>query len=419
MSVKLQNKTGTGRRKILETGEDLRETLRALPGSITTKTIAAGTVAALFSCTGPPLIIMNSAAAGNLSTKELTSWIFAVYFFGGILSLFLSLNYRQPLVGAFSIPGTVLVGTSLTQITFSQAIGAYIISGLILLVLGLSGVMERTMRFLPQPIVMGTIAGTLIHFGTGIIKSAYSAPLLGSATLISYFLTQRLLKRVPPILGALIGGLAVLLFKGNYNFELNLHIIGPSIFFPDFVPKTILSVSLPLVVLVLGSENAQAIGVSEAHGYHPPVNMITILSGLASVAGAFLGAHSVNMAGVSTAICAAPGNGDRKGRYSGSIIAGILFISFGILNSPAVAFIKVLPLEFINVIAGLSMIGVLIGAFELSFSSKRFRTGAIFSLLIAMSGINIFFVSAPFWSLVGGVLVSYITEPHDFNPLKS
>lgn len=85
----------------------------------------------------------------------------------------------------------------------------------------------------------------------------------------------------------------------------------------------------------------------------------------------------------------------------------------------AVAFIKVLLVEFINIVAGLSMIGVLIGAFELAFSVKRFRTGAIFSLLIAMSGINIFFVSAPFWSLVGGILVSYITEPYDYYALQS
>ena len=390
--------------------ENLRKSLRQLLTSITFKTTTAGIVAALFSCTGPPLIIMNSAAAGNLSTKELTSWIFAVYFFGGVLSLILSLAYRQPLVGAFSIPGTVFVGISLTQITFSQALGAYIVSGLILLALGFSGVMEKTMRFLPQPIVMGTIAGTLIHFGTGVITSAYSAPVLGIGTLLSYFFTQRFLKRVPPILGALVGGLAVILLKGNYNFEIDLRIMGPSIFYPEFVPKTVLSVSLPLVVLVLGSENAQAIGVSKAQGYNPPVNMITVLSGLASTIGAFFGAHSVNMAGVSTAICAAPENGDRERRYTGSIIAGLFFILFGVFNSIAVSFIKVLPAEFINIIAGLSMIGVLIGAFELSFSSKRFRTGAIFSLLIAMSGINIFYVSAPFWSLVGGVLVSYITD---------
>lgn len=398
---------------------NLQNSLRQFPASITFKTTTAGIVAALFSCTGPPLIIMNSAAAGNLSTKELTSWIFAVYFFGGVLSLVLSLLYRQPLVGAFSIPGTVFVGISLTQITFSQALGAYIVSGLILVALGFSGVIKKTMRFLPQPIVMGTIAGTLLHFGTDIIKSSYSAPLLGISSLFGYFFTQRLFKRVPPIIGALAGGVAVLLVNGSYAFGMDLHMVAPSVFYPEFSLKTVLSVSMPLVVLVLGSENAQAIGVSKAQGYDPPVNMITIASGLGTIIGAFFGAHSVNMAGVSTAICAAPENGDCERRYTGSIVAGLLFMLFGIFNSIAISIIKVLPEEFINIIAGLSMIGVLIGAFQLAFSGRRFRTGAIFSLLIAMSGISIFFISAPFWSLVGGIVISYITEPYDFYDLKT
>ena len=152
------------------------------------------------------------------------------------------------------------------------------------------------MCFLPQPIVMGTITGTLIHFGTGMITSVYAAPVLGIGTVLSYFFTQRLLKRVPPILGALVGGVAILLMKGNYNFEIDLQLIRPSIFYPELVLKTVVSVSLPLVALVLGSENAQAIGVSKAQGYNPPVNMITVLSGMGSIIGAFFGAHSVNMA---------------------------------------------------------------------------------------------------------------------------
>lgn len=32
-----------------------------------------------------------------------------------------------------------------------------------------------------------------------------------------------------------------------------------------------------------------------------------------------------------------------------------------------------------------------------------------------MSGITIFKVSAPFWALIGGVIVSMIVEPKDFD----
>jgi benzoate membrane transport protein len=60
------------------------------------------------------------------------------------------------------------------------------------------------------------------------------------------------------------------------------------------------------------------------------------------------------------------------------------------------------------------MIGVLLSAFEQAFSSRKFRYGAFFALVVAMSGITLLKISAPFWSLVIGVIVSLIMEPQDF-----
>lgn len=49
-------------------------------------------------------------------------------------------------------------------------------AGVLVLLLGLSGVIGRVMRWLPMPIVMAMIAGALIRFGTGVVTAVGTAP---------------------------------------------------------------------------------------------------------------------------------------------------------------------------------------------------------------------------------------------------
>src|SRR5690606_34292188 len=106
---------------------------------------------------------------------------------------------------------------------------------------------------------------------------------------------------------------------------------------------------------------------------------------------------------------------DKEGRYAASIVNGITFAAFGLVASVAVPFVQALPSELVSLLAGLAMIGVLIGSFEMAFAPKRFRIGAFFALVIAMSGITILKISSPFWALVGGVIISLLVEPKDFD----
>ncbi|HCX05077.1 MAG TPA: hypothetical protein DHM42_11415, partial [Clostridiales bacterium] len=60
--------------------------LRDFPKDLTTKTITAGVVAAIFGCTGPALIVIQAATDGGLTEVQTISWLFSIYFFGGLLS---------------------------------------------------------------------------------------------------------------------------------------------------------------------------------------------------------------------------------------------------------------------------------------------------------------------------------------------
>src|SRR5690625_6413049 len=134
------------------------------------------------------LIIISGAGTAELTYVETISWIFAVYFFGGILGLLMSLKYRQPISGAFSIAGAVLVVESLTHYTINEAIGAYIVTNLIILMLGLTGLIKQVMKLIPVPIVMGMIVGILIHFAINMVNAIALSPFIAGSAIIIFLL---------------------------------------------------------------------------------------------------------------------------------------------------------------------------------------------------------------------------------------
>jgi benzoate membrane transport protein len=394
----------------------IKEGIKDFGKSLTTKTITAGVVAAIFGCTGPALIVINAATNGGLTEVQTISWLFSIYFFGGLISIILALKYKMPINGAYSIPAAAMMVAVIQGFSLQEAAGAYLISGILVLLLGLSGIIGKTMRWIPLPIVMAMIAGAMIRFGTGIITNTNTAPILGLAALMGFFVLPRFIKRLPPVLGAIIVGVIAAAFTNQLNFTgIEFNFIGPALIMPQFSVGAIISIAVPLTVLVIGAENAQAIGVLISQNYKPPINTMTIISGLGGILTAFFGGHNANIAGPMTAICASEEAGeDKEKRYTASVINGILFGLFGVFASIALAFVKGLPGALVNIISGLAMINVLYGAFNIGFGTKKFKLGSFFALSIALSGITILKISSPFWALVGGVLISFLVERQDF-----
>lgn len=408
--------TRVGGEGIWERGPGFAAGLRELGAKLNVNTVTAGVVATIFGCTGPALIILSAAQNGKLTDAQAISWLFSVYFFGGLIGIILGLYYKMPINGAWSIPGAVMLAVALPLFSFNEAVGSYLIAGILVLLLGVTGLIGKAMRWIPLPIVMGMIAGALIRFGTGIVSSTEQAPIIGGAGLLAYFIGHRVTKKVSPILWALVVGIVVAVAIGQFKFsDVKVAWVLPQIFVPGFSVEALFAMAIPLAVLVIGAENAQAYGVLIAEGYKAPINAMTVISGIGGIITSFFGGHNANIAGPMTAICSSGEAGpDKSGRYAASVVNGVLFGAFGLFASAAVPFVKAMPPQLVNVLAGLAMIGVLLSAFELAFSSKKFRIGAFFALVIAMSGITVLKISAPFWALVVPVVISLLVEPQDF-----
>jgi len=388
-----------------------RANLVDLPRYVGPSTAGAALVAALIAFTGPVVLVLPAGTNAQLSPDQINSWIFAVAVGGGMASVVLSLLYRQPLCNAWSIAGAALLVGTLPRFSLAEAVGAYLVSGLLIVLLAVSGLFGAAMERVPQEIVMGMLAGVLLRFAIGIFTPIVAEPLLVLAMLAAFLLFQKL-RWQTPTLAALVVGTVVAATSGRFALaEVSPRVTIPELYVPTFSLEATLSLALPLTILALTSQNAPGIGILWAQGYPAPTNAITFASGIASLMTAPLGGHGVNLAAPMTAICSAPtAHPDPAGRYAAAVINGLLLITFGVAGATATAIMLALPTAVIGVAAGLAMIPALLQALRAALAQDRRAYGAFFALVIAASDVNLLGVGAPFWSLVGGLVISRLID---------
>lgn len=406
--------------KILEKGPGFKSGLADLPKYLNGSTISAGLISTVFGCTGPCLVTVAAASAAGFTLEDTVTWVFGIYVFGGLLGTILALYYKVPISGAYSIPGATLMGTALAGYTFNEAAGAFIIAGVIVLVIGFSGAIGKIMKFLPLEIVMAMVGGAMMKFGSGIVTTTESNPIVCGAAVLAFFLVPRIIKKFPAVLAALIVGFVVAFVTGQFTADMsNISYISPRIVTPSFNGTLVLSCSIPLAALVIGAENAQAMGVLRAEGYDVPSNTMTVASGIGGIISGLFGAHNANIAGPMTAICCSSEAGKKEGRYVASVVNGITFALFGVVGVYAITFVGGFPAGLANCLAGLAMMNVLINCLRDGFSTGRFKYGAFAAFCVGLSGITILNIGCAFWALVIGVVVSLICESHDFKAAKA
>ena len=369
-------------------------------------------VAFLFAASGPVAIILSVGARGRLGEAEIASWIFAAFFLNGLLSIAFTLAYRQPLVFLWSIPGAVLLGPALGHLTFPQVIGAFLVTGVLLLLLGVSGWVRRAMEAIPMPIVMAMVAGVFLRFGLDLVRAfrdglAIALPM--TAVFLVLTLRPKILRGVPPLIGALAAGAVAVWWLGAFRpprGEL-FAFASPNLYKPVLSLPAIVELVVPLAVTVLAAQNAQGIAILTASGHKPPINAITAGCGAGSMLTGLFGAVSTCLTGPVNAVLAS--SGDRGKQYTAALAFCVLAIAFGLMAPFFTRLLLGTPGPFIATLAGLAMLRVLQTAFTASFSGKV-SFGALVCFLVTVADVPIFNIGAPFWGLVFGVAASWLLE---------
>lgn len=370
-----------------------------------------GVVGAIFSMTGPVAVILTAAGAAGLSAAEVGSWIFGAFFLNGLLTIVASWRYRQPLAFFWTIPGTVVVGNAATHLPWAEVVGAYLLTALLLLAIGLFGRIERVMHALPVPVVMAMVAGVFLSFGTGMATAVVDAGQV-AVPMVTAFVLATLVPRVgawlPPVVAAVLAGVAAVLVLGDLTPAPGTGgvLATPVLQQPALSWAATAELVVPLAVTVVFVQNAQGMAVLAAAGHRAPMRFSTIACGLVSLPAAAVGAVSTCLTGPTNALLTASGRKERQ--YVAAITCGLVAVAFGLTAPVFVGGLLAMPAAFVAVLAGLALLKALGGAFSGAFSGAA-TTAPLLTFLVTVSGVDLLNLGAPFWGLATG-LVAWLVD---------
>lgn len=366
--------------------------------------LVAGFIATLISYAGPLVIVFQAAHSAQLSPAELSSWVWAISIGSGVLGVLLSLRYKVPVVVAWSAPGSALLVALLPGVSFAEAVGAYIVANLMILLVGVSGAFDRIVSKLPPAIAAAMLAGILFSFGTGLFVSIKTQPVLVLAMFVSYLVFKRFAPRYA-VLAVLVCGVSIALGSGTLNTSaLVAGLATPVWTTPTFSWNAVLSISLPLVMVALTGQFVPGIAVLRTAGYETSASPLITSSAFTSLLLAPFGCHGLTLAAITAAICTGEdAHENPRRRYWAGAFGGALYLVLGVFGATLVSLFSAFPAALIAALAGLALFGAIGGALAGAMSVPNDREAALITFLVTASGMSFLGLSAAFWGLIFGV----------------
>jgi benzoate membrane transport protein len=383
--------------------------VRDLPRAYAVPSLLAGLLVVIVVFSGPVLIIVQAATAGNLTEAQTTSWIWAVVIGAGAFSVIMSLWYRMPVKAAWSTPGAVLLISSLALYPYSEAIGAFIIAAIATILLGITGWFSRVLRLVPNAVIMGMLAGVLLRYGTGLFSVLPDNTVMIALMIIVFYILKRVGFRIPT-LGALAVGLIVAALSGQLNIPpITLTITQPTFTAPTFTLEALLGIAVPLFALSITTQDAPGVAVLKSYGYAINIDSALIFTGIGSLLLAPFGCSGLNLAAITAAMVANPeAHRDPNKRYTAGVSIGLFYLLLGTFSAAAVALFTALPAALVAGVAGLSLLGTIINGTTQAVEDSATREAGMIALLCTAANFTLFGIGAAFWGLVFGVLVHVI-----------
>ncbi len=370
--------------------------------------IAAGFITVLVGFTSAGVIVFQAAQALGATSAEISSWMWALGMGMGLTSLILSWRYRMPVVTAWSTPGAALLITSAAGVSMPEAIGAFLVSALLIVVCGFTGWFERMMNLIPLSLASGMLAGVLLRFGLNIFVAMQTQFAMTMGMFLLYLTMRQVMPRYT-VLSALALGILIAGSQGLLELDgLTLQLAQPVFVMPVFSVATIVGVGLPLFVVTMASQNVPGVATIRAFGYDTPISPLIGWTGVATFLLAPFGAFAINLAAITAAISMGrEAHEDPDRRYVAAIAAGVFYIVVGIFGATVSSVFEALPQELIVAIAGLALLGTIGKGLATALSDGKDREAALITFLVTASGMSLLGIGSAFWGLVfgGGALV--------------
>ena len=369
----------------------------------------AGFLAVLISYAGPMIIFFQAAQQANVSSTMMASWIWGSSIGAAITGIILSIKFKTPIITAWSAPGTALLVALFPHISLNEVVAAYITSAIIIFIIGITGSFDKLLKWIPQGLAAGMMAGILFQFGLGLFKATDTMPYVVFGMLICFLLAKRFSPRYA-IIWVLFSGIALSFIFGKINpVAMDFSLAVPVLISPEWTWSSTLNLAIPLTIVSLTGQFLPGMAILKLNHYDTPAKPILSIASITSIAVAFTGGITIVLAAITAALCTGKDSHELKEkRYIAGIANGIFYILGGLFAGSLVMLFSILPKELIAALAGLALLGAITTNLGIAMKDETQRDAAIITFLATVSGMHFLGFSSVFWGICIGMIAHLI-----------
>ncbi|WP_017389065.1 benzoate/H(+) symporter BenE [Acinetobacter calcoaceticus] len=386
--------------------------LKTLKNDWSISATVAGFLAVLISYSGPLIIFFQAAQRAHVSTDMMVSWIWGISIGAAVSGIYLSIKYKTPVITAWSAPGTALLVMLFPHISLNEAVAAYITSAVVIFLIGITGYFDKLLKWIPQDVAAGMMAGILFQFGIGLFTASDSMPFIVFSMLIVFLIAKRLMPRYTMI-WVLAAGVLLSLILGKMNpVDVSFSLAIPQWISPEWTWNSTLNLAVPLILVSLTGQFLPGMAIMKLSGYDTPAKPIISVTSIASLAVACVGGITIVLASITAALCMGKDAHELKEkRYIAGIANGIFYILGGLFAGSIVMLFSLLPKELVAALAGLALLGAIATNISVAMRNDSQRDAALITFLATASGMHFLGLSSVFWGICIGVIAHFILTP--------
>ena len=341
----------------------------------------AALVATVAGVGGTLPIILAAAQAVGATPEQASSWVSGLGLATAISALALSVRYRMPIITAWSTPGAALIASTSGVPSFAAAVGAFVLAAVLILLTAAIRPLGRLIERIPASIAAAMLAGILLRLVVAMVEHVPSSPLLVLPLLALFLIARAFL----PALASLVVLVAGALLAWSLGLVKPMPGIGFStivITAPAWDVATLVGLGVPLYLVTMASQNLPGFAVLRGSGYQPPTQPILAVTGVASLATAFMGAHTSNLAAISAALCTGPdAHPDPAKRWMTGPFYALFWGLIALFGASLVGLFGALPPALLATVAGTALLGSMASAMGAALAGDQDRLAAAGTLL--------------------------------------
>jgi benzoate membrane transport protein len=366
---------------------------------------SAALVATVAGVGGTLPVVLAAAQAVGATPEQASSWVSGLGIATAASALILSVRYRMPIITAWSTPGAALIASSSAVPGFRAAVGAFVLAAVLILLTAAVRPLARLIEKIPGSIAAAMLGGILLRLVVAMVEQVPGQPLLVLSLIVLFLVVRRLVPTMASLI-VLAAGAALAWSLGLVKPIPPLGVSSLALAMPAWDPATLIGLGVPLYLVTMASQNLPGFAVLRASGYHPPTQPVLGVTGGASLATAFVGAHTSNLAAISAALCTGPdAHPDPARRWITGPFYALWWSLIALFGASLVGLFGALPPALLTTVAGTALLGSMAGALGSALGPEKDRLAAAGTLAVTASGVTLLGIGSAFWGLAFGLLV--------------